>query len=43
MSGDLGLVKTHPMGERQEGAVEVLERGSSLDTFAGKIHLRWVE
>jgi len=43
MSEDLGPVKTHPMGERNEGAVEVLEGGSSLDTFAGKIHLRWVD
>ena len=37
-----GLAKTHPMGEGQAGAVDVWDGGSSLDTFAGKIHLRWV-
>ena len=33
------FIETHAMGEREEGAVEELKRGYSLDTFAGKIHL----
>ena len=43
MSEEFGVIANHPLGESQDGAIEVLERGSSLDTFAGKIHLRWVD
>jgi hypothetical protein len=40
MSEECGLVKTHPIGEREEGAAEALEKKSSLNTLTGKVHLR---
>jgi hypothetical protein len=42
MSNEKSVVKIHPEGEPQieeEGAAETVV---GLDTFAGKIHLRWV-
>jgi hypothetical protein len=42
MSNEKSVVKIHPEGEpriEEEGAAETVV---GLDTFAGKIHLRWV-
>jgi hypothetical protein len=41
MSEGKGLSSVHPEGERQEALIELSERGLSLDTFAGKIQLKW--
>ena len=35
-------ISVHPEGEGKNGGIEPLERAVSLDTFAGKIHLKWV-
>ena len=42
MSDEKSVVKIHPEGEPQIGEEGAAERALSLDTFAGKIHLRWV-
>ena len=34
-------ISVHPEGEGKSGGIEAMERGVSLDTFAGKIHLKW--
>jgi Transposase DDE domain group 1 len=41
MSDEKALVKVHPEGEQQTGEIRPPETGLSLDTFAGKIQLRW--
>ena len=38
----MGLSEIHPEGERETAVVEPLESGLSVDTFAGKIRLKWV-
>ena len=42
MSDEKSVVKIHPEGEPQIGEKGAPERALSLDTFAGKIQLRWV-
>jgi len=42
MSDDKSVVKIHPEGEAQKGDPGGAETVVGLDTFAGKIHLRWV-
>ena len=41
MSDEKALVKVHPEGEQRTGEIQPPETGLSLDTFAGKIQLRW--
>ena len=41
MSDEKALVKVHPEGEQQTGEIQPPEAGLSLDTFAGKVQLRW--
>src|ERR1035438_812810 len=41
MSEEKALSKIHPEGESDSGDVEAPETVLSLDTFAGKIQLRW--
>jgi hypothetical protein len=36
------LVKAHPAGEAENGGLELTGGGVSLDTFAGKVQIRWV-
>ena len=35
------LVEAHPEGEDQKAGKGTLETATSLDTFAGKIHVKW--
>ena len=42
MSEEQALSEIHPEGERETAGIEPLESGLSLDTFAGKIQLKWV-
>jgi hypothetical protein len=42
MSVEKGLAEIHPEGEPQRAGIEPLESTLSLDTFAGKIQLKWV-
>ena len=41
MSDEKALMKVHPEGELQKAGIEPWETALSLDTFAGKIHLKW--
>jgi hypothetical protein len=41
MSEEKGITEVHPEGERQTAETEGSESGLSLDTFAGKIQLKW--
>lgn len=36
------LQKTHPLGERENAGFDVSGGGVSLDTFVGKVQIRWV-
>src|SRR5438105_7077020 len=36
------VTSTHPQGELQSAGIQSPEPGASLDTFAGKIHVKWV-
>jgi hypothetical protein len=36
------LIVIHPEGERQTSGKQAEEIGSSVDTFAGKVHVKWV-
>jgi len=42
MSDEKGIQKVHPEGERKSGGMEGPERSGSVDTFAGKIQVKWV-
>ena len=42
MSPEDEVNQAHPKGEIQFAANEAVEAGTSLDTFAGKIHVKWV-
>jgi len=41
MSDKKALTPLHPEGERQTADVQPPETALSLDTFAGKIQLKW--
>lgn len=42
MSGSEERIPVHPMGESGEGDLEgVFEAAGALDTFGGKVHVRW--
>ena len=41
MSDEKCLIKIHPEGEPQTAGVEGEEAVTSLDTFAGKIQIKW--
>jgi len=41
MSDEKALVKANPEGELRSGGIEPSETAISLDTFAGKIQLKW--
>lgn len=42
MSEEKAIEKVHPEGERKSGDIEGLERSGNVDTFAGKIQVKWV-
>jgi len=42
MSEEKVLVKGHPEGEQESAEEQVSEGGGSVDTFAGKIQVKWV-
>ena len=42
MSDEKELTRTHPQGELQSAGIQPSEPVASVDTFAGKIHLKWV-
>ncbi len=42
MSDEKALVETHPEGERRSAGNQPPEAAISLDTFAGKIQVKWV-
>ena len=42
MSEETELTRTHPQGELQSAGMQSSEAVTSIDTFAGKIHLKWV-
>jgi hypothetical protein len=41
MNNEESLVPTHPEGEAPIDGNQPAETGTSLDTFAGKIHVKW--
>jgi Transposase DDE domain group 1 len=41
MSKEEEVVQAHPMGEDQIAENQPAEAGNSLDTFAGKVHVKW--
>lgn len=42
MSEEKAIKKVHPEGERKSGGIEGAERSENVDTFAGKIQVKWV-
>jgi hypothetical protein len=42
MSDERALVPTHPEGERESAGSPAPEGGTGVDTFAGKIDVKWV-
>ena len=42
MSEEKSLEKNHPEGERETTGVEGVGGSGSVDTFAGKIQVKWV-
>jgi len=42
MSDEKALVEIHPEGERLAAGIELPEAATSVDTFAGKIQVKWV-
>src|SRR2546427_11545702 len=42
MSEEKAIEKVHPEGERKSGGMEGPERSGSVDTFAGKVQVKWV-
>jgi len=41
MNNEKSLVAAHPLGEVEMAWNQAAETGTSLDTFAGKIHVKW--
>src|SRR5437016_13753897 len=41
MNNEKALVQAHPEGEVETAGNQSAETGTSLDTFAGKIHVKW--
>ena len=41
MNEETDVVRAHPEGEVQIAAKQAAETVTSLDTFAGKIHVKW--
>ena len=41
MSDEKALMRVHPEGELQTEGIRPAETATSLDTFAGKIQLKW--
>ena len=41
MSKEIALFQAHPTGERQIAVDRPTEAASTLDTYAGKIHVKW--
>ncbi len=41
LNNEKSLVAVHPPGEVEMAGNQVAETGTSLDTFAGKIHVKW--
>ena len=41
MSKEEEVVRAHPVGDVQIGGNQPAETVTSLDTFAGKIHVKW--
>ncbi|MBZ5619287.1 MAG: hypothetical protein LAQ69_36750, partial [Acidobacteriia bacterium] len=41
MNNEEEVVQAHPEGEVQIAGNQPAETGTSLDTFAGKIHVKW--
>jgi len=42
MTEEKALVKAHPLGEPGKAGFELEDGTQSLDTFAGKVQIRWV-
>src|SRR5216683_6682096 len=42
MSEEKASEKVHPEGERKSGGIEGSERSGNVDTFAGRIQVKWV-
>jgi hypothetical protein len=42
MTEEKALLKTHPAGEPVKAGFDLTGEGPSLDTFAGKVQIRWV-
>ena len=42
MTNEKGIVRVHPEGEPESDGVEGAERSGSVDTFAGKIQVKWM-
>ena len=43
MTKEEALIRTHPEGEGKTGTAETAETYTSVDTFAGKIQVKWVQ
>src|SRR5947207_10698327 len=41
MNNEKSLVAAHPSGEVEMAGNQAAETGTSLDTFAGKVHVKW--
>lgn len=42
MTKEKSVLKTHPEGEAGKAGFELCGEAQSLDTFAGKVQIRWV-
>src|SRR6266496_3672894 len=42
MSEEKAIERVHPEGERKSGGIEGPEGSGNVDTFAGKIQVKWV-
>jgi hypothetical protein len=41
MSNEQALISVHPEGEPPEAEVQRSETGTSVDTFGGKVQVKW--
>ena len=41
MTDDKAMIQVHPTGEAETETIDPLEMGTSLDTFGGKIQVKW--
>src|SRR6516162_6795914 len=41
MSEERNILPAHPLGEVQRAGTEAAESETSLDTFGGKVHVKW--